>query len=149
MGTVSSLSAQNPLKTKANILIVEDDAPLAKMLVCLLTRAGCDVMVAHAGIEGMQLAQEIKFSLIALDIDLPDLNGLDICKELQQRHFTRHTPIIFMSGRPLEADIQKGLEVGAVDYITKPFGASEFVSRILLHVRVQNEPAESINSASA
>jgi two-component system alkaline phosphatase synthesis response regulator PhoP len=149
MGTVSSLSAQNSLKTNVNILIVEDDAPLAKMLAYLLTRAGCDVMVAHTGIEGMQLAQEIQFSLITLDIDLPDLNGLDICKELQQRHYTRHTPIIFISGRPLEADIRSGLEAGAVDYITKPFSVSEFVSRILLHVRVQNDPAGYINSAKA
>ncbi|HEY3932122.1 MAG TPA: response regulator [Verrucomicrobiae bacterium] len=123
------------MKNKFKILIVEDDAPLAKILVFLLTRAGCDVSVAHTGKEGMQLAQENKFSLIALDIDLPDVSGLEICKELKQRHFSRHTPIVFMSGRPLAEDIQRGLEAGAVDYIAKPFGVSEFVSRIFAHIK--------------
>ncbi len=136
------------MKTKIKILVVEDDAALAKMLAYTLARAGCDVVVAHTGIEGMQLAQETKFSLIALDIDLPDISGLEICTELKQRHFSRHTPIIFMSGRPLEKDIQLGLEAGAVDYITKPFGASDFVSRILSHVKVGGKFTETIKGAS-
>jgi DNA-binding response OmpR family regulator len=119
---------------KIKILIVEDDAPLAKMLVLLLTRAGCEVLAVHTGAEGMELAQKKKFDLIALDIDLPDSNGYQVCREIKQRHFSRHTPIIFISGRPLEEDIQRGLEAGAVDYITKPFNASDFVSRILSHI---------------
>ncbi len=119
------------MNIKPKILIVEDDTPVAMMMTYLLTRAGCEVSVAHTGKGGMQLAQENKFSLIALDIDLPDINGLEVCKELKQRHFSRHTPIVFMSGRPLNEDVRHGLEVGAVDYITKPFGADDFVRRII------------------
>lgn len=117
------------------ILIIEDDAPMAEMVQILLNRAGCDVLLAHTGKEGMRLAEERKFNLIALDIDLPDINGFEICSELKQRHFSRHTPIIFMSGRPLEKDIQRGLEAGAVDYITKPFGISDFIRRIFAHIK--------------
>jgi DNA-binding response OmpR family regulator len=120
--------------SKVKILIVEDDAPVAMMMVEVLSQAGCEVFVAHTGKEGMRLAEERKFNLIALDIDLPDINGFEICSELKQRHFSRNTPIIFISGRPLDEDIRRGLEVGAVDYITKPFNASDFVSRILSHI---------------
>jgi len=123
------------VKTKKRILIVDDDVPLANMLVFLLTRAGCEAQVVHTGKEGMRLAQENKFDLIALDIDLPDINGFEICKEIKQRHFSRHTPIVFMSGRPLTEDIQRGLEAGAVDYIAKPFSVSEIVSRIFAHIK--------------
>lgn len=136
------------MRDEPKILVIEDDAPLAKMLVYLLTRAGCEVSVVHTGKEGIQLAQENQFNLIALDIDLPDICGLEICTELKQRHFFRHTPIVFMSGRPLEKDIQLGLEAGAVDYITKPFGASDFVSRILSHVKVGKKFTETIKGAS-
>ncbi|MGH7991056.1 MAG: response regulator transcription factor, partial [Limisphaerales bacterium] len=116
------------------ILIIEDDVPVAEMAVILLTQAGCHVSVAHTGKEGMRLAQETRFDLITLDIDLPDSDGYQVCREIKQRHFSRHTPIIFMSGRSLEEDIQRGLELGAVDYIPKPFGASDFVRRIFARV---------------
>jgi DNA-binding response OmpR family regulator len=123
---------------KAKILIVEDDAPLAKMLAFLLTRAACEVSVAHTGKEGMQLAQESKFDLITLDIDLPDMNGFEICREIKQRHFSRQTPVVFVSGRPCEQDIKRGLEVGAVGYITKPFGM-EFATRLLSHIKLSKQ----------
>lgn len=101
------------------------------MIVAALTRAGCDVLVAHTGKKGMELAQENKFDLIALDVGLPDINGFEICSKLKQRHLTRLTPIIFVSARPCEQDSQQDLEARAADYIIKPFGASEFVSRVL------------------
>jgi DNA-binding response OmpR family regulator len=132
--------------SKVKILIVEDDAPLAKMLVFLLTKAGCLVSVAHTGKEGMQLAQETRFDLIALDIDLPDITGYQICKEIKQRHLSRHTPIIFMSGRPLEEDIRRGLELGAVDFITKPFGV-EFASRLLSHIKFKTDSMTTLKNA--
>ncbi|HUZ07930.1 MAG TPA: response regulator [Candidatus Paceibacterota bacterium] len=123
---------------KAKILIVDDNVPLTKLLVSLLARAGCEVQAVHTGKEGVQLAQETRFDLIALDIDLPDGDGYQVCREIKQRHFSRHTPIVFMSGRPLEKDIQRGLESGAVDYITKPFGI-EFAPRLLSHIKSNKE----------
>lgn len=116
------------------ILIVEDDTPLAMMMVHMLSHLGCDVQVASTGKRGLELAQQNKFDLITLDIDLPGISGLEICGELKQRHLTRHTPVVFVTGRLAEQDMQRGLEIGAVDYITKPFGV-EFAPRLLSHVR--------------
>jgi DNA-binding response OmpR family regulator len=82
----------------------------------------------------MELARENKFDLITLDVDLPDISGFEICSELKQRHLSYHTPIVFVSGRPCENDRQRGLDLGAVDYITKPFDARDFVSRLLSQV---------------
>jgi two-component system alkaline phosphatase synthesis response regulator PhoP len=129
------------VKTKTKILIVEDDLPLAMMMAFLLTRAGCDVLTANTGEKGMEMALEKKFDLITLDVDLPDINGFELCHELKQRHFSRQTPVVFVSGRPGEQDVQRGLETGAVDYLTKPFDPQEFTSRLLSHVRVADEMA--------
>jgi DNA-binding response OmpR family regulator len=125
---------QNSRTPKARVLIVEDDTPLAMMMVYVLSRLGCDVQVASSGKKGLELAQQSKFDLISLDIDLPGISGLEICAELKQRHLTRHAPVVFVTGRLAEQDIQRGLEAGAVDYITKPFGV-EFASRLLSHIR--------------
>ena len=131
--------AESPVTTgKPKILIVEDDTPLAMMMVHVLSHAGCDVLVASTGKKGLELAQENKFDLITLDVDLPDINGFMICKELKQRHLSRHTPVVFVSGRPSEQNVQRGLEVGAVDYIAKPFGV-EFAPRLLSHVPQRKE----------
>jgi DNA-binding response OmpR family regulator len=119
---------------KAKILIVEDDAPVAMMIAHALTLAGCDVQGAHTGEKAMRLAREDIFDLITLDIDLPDMSGFDVCRQLKQLHQTRTVPIVFISGRPLEEDRWRGLEVGAVDFIAKPFGV-EFVSRLLSHIK--------------
>lgn len=126
------------MSAKIKILIVEDDAPLADVAKILLTRAGCDVLIAHTGKAGMELASEKTFDLIALDIDLPDINGFVICREIKQRHFSRRTPVVFVSGRTCEQDIKRGLEVGAVGYITKPFGM-EFATRLLSHIKLSKE----------
>jgi two-component system sensor histidine kinase ChiS len=125
--------AQNNKTPKAKILIVEDDTPVAMMMVHMLSRAGCDVLVVPTGKRGMELAQENKFDLIVLDVDLPDISGFEICSELKQRHLTRHIPIVFISKWFREKDRQRSLELGAVDYITKPFDVADFVSRILAH----------------
>lgn len=119
---------------KVKILIIEDDTAVAMMMVHLLSRAGCDVLVANTGRKGMELAQENKFDIITLAVDLPDISGFEICSDLKQRHHSRHIPIVFISGRPRNEDRQHALELGAADYINKPFDASEFVSRILSHI---------------
>lgn len=119
---------------KIRILIVEDDTPLAMMMAHVLSRAGCDVQVAHTGKKGLELAKEKKFALITLDIDLPDINGHKVCDDLKQRHLSRLTPIVFVSGQPTEENRQRSLEAGAVDFIAKPFSADEFVQRLLSHV---------------
>ncbi|MGO8765033.1 MAG: response regulator transcription factor [Limisphaerales bacterium] len=129
----------NSQNGKVRVLIVEDDTPLAMMMVYVLSRAGCDVQVASTGKKGLELAQASRFDLITLDIDLPGISGLEICGELKQRHLTRHTPVVFVTGRLAEQDMQRGLEAGAMDYITKPFGL-EFAPRLLSHVKVASNP---------
>jgi DNA-binding response OmpR family regulator len=120
---------------KAKILIIEDDTPVAMMMVHVLSRAGCDALVANTGEKGMELARENKFDLITLDVDLPDISGFEICSELKQRHLSCHTPVVFISGRLCEKDRQRAFDLGAVDYITKPFDTLDFVSRILSRVK--------------
>ncbi len=120
---------------KPRILIIEDEPALLLMMVYLLTRVGCDVLTAWSGEKGIQMAKEGKFDLITLDIDLPDISGFEICRGLNQNPALSHLPIIFISGRILEEDRQRAFEVGAADYIEKPFDVSFFVQRILFHAK--------------
>jgi DNA-binding response OmpR family regulator len=119
---------------KKKILIVEDDIPLAMMLVAMFTEAGCDAKAATTGKKAMDLAAWKKFDLIALDVYLPDMSGFEICDDLKQRHISKNTPIVFITGKPSEADRKHGLKIGAADYIAKPFGKS-IMQQLLRHVR--------------
>ena len=124
------------------ILVIEDDTPVAMLAVFMLTRAGCDVLVAHTGVKGLNLASESRFDLIALDLNLPDISGFEICRELKQRHISRNTPVIIISGCSCEHDVLHGLELGAADYITKPFNPSDFVRRVLAHTEFETNLVE-------
>jgi DNA-binding response OmpR family regulator len=124
---------------KVKILIVENDMPIAMLMVHLLSCAGCEVELARTGKAGIKLAQESKFDLITLEVDLPDISGFGICSDLIQRHYSRHIPIVFVSGRSCLEDQQHGLDVGAADYITKPFETFEFASRLLSHIKAKND----------
>jgi DNA-binding response OmpR family regulator len=127
------------MSAKITILIIEDEMPLALLMVNLLSRAGCEVEVATTAKKGMLLVEEGNFDLITLDVDLPDTSGFEVCRELKQRHHSRQTPIVFVSGRSCLEDQQHGLELGAVDYIEKPFSSLDFASRILSHIRQAKE----------
>jgi DNA-binding response OmpR family regulator len=122
------------MKRRTRILIVEDDAPVAMLMVDLLMLAGCEAEIAPTADRTMQLAGEGGFDLITLDVDLPDANGFEICSRLKKNPRLCAAPVVFVSGRPGEEDMRRGLELGAVDYITKPFDAQNFGSRILSHV---------------
>jgi DNA-binding response OmpR family regulator len=122
---------------KTKILIVEDELSLACLMIAALTQAGCEVEAACTGKKAMKIATENRFDLIALDIKLPDANGLDLCSELKQRHISRNTPIIFMSGHASPEDMAEGKKRGAVDYITKPFEIADFVYRIVFHAKAK------------
>ena len=125
------------MNQKAGILIIEDDVPTATMIVNVLSHAGCNVIAVHTGKKGMELAHARKFDLIVLDIDLPDVNGFEVCRDLKQRHLSHRTPIIFISGRLSDEDKQRGLELGAVDYVPKPFAGIDLVSRLLSHIKLE------------
>jgi DNA-binding response OmpR family regulator len=116
------------------ILIVEDDTPVACMMVYLLTSAGCETEVATTGKKAMEMAETGNFDLITLDVDLPDGNGYKLCSRLKEHPRLHDTPVVFVSGRSCLEDQQHGLDVGAADYITKPFETFEFAPRLLSHV---------------
>jgi two-component system alkaline phosphatase synthesis response regulator PhoP len=82
------------MSAKTKILIVEDDTPLAMFMMNVLSRVGCEVQVAHTGKKGLELAQDNRFDIITLEIGLPDLDGLEICREIRQRHISRNTPVV-------------------------------------------------------
>ena len=127
------------MSAKFKILIVEDEAPVAITISFLLTRAGCETQVASTRAEAMQMAQSICFDLITLDVNMPDTNGYILCADLKKDPRLRHIPVVFVSGRCSLEDQQRGLDVGAADYITKPFAALEFAQRLLSHVRQAKE----------
>lgn len=127
--------AQNKGMPKARILIVEDETSVAMMMVYLLTRAGCEAEVATTGKRAMQLVEEGDFDLITMGVDLPDASGFKLCRRLKNNPRLCDTPIVLVSGRPCEQDVQRGFELGAADYIVKPFDALDFVSRLLSHIK--------------
>jgi putative two-component system response regulator len=122
---------------KIKLLIVEDDTPVAMMMVFLLTRAGCETEVATTGKKAMQMAEAGNFDLITLDVDLPDGNGFKLCSRLKEHPSLCDTPVVFVSARCLIEDQQHGLDVGAADYITKPFETFEFAAQLLSHIKVK------------
>jgi DNA-binding response OmpR family regulator len=130
---------QDEKTPKPRILIVENQTAAAMLMVSVLAQAGCDVTVANTGKKGIELALENKFDLVVLAADLPDVSGFSIVRELKQKHLSRRTPIIFVASQSSEEDRRRNLELGAVDYITKPFSSSDFTRRILSHVKLLDE----------
>jgi DNA-binding response OmpR family regulator len=121
------------------ILIVEDEEALLKGLELNLAREGYHILTAASGEEGMQLALRENPHLILLDIMLPGINGLDVCRELRHKGFD--APIIMLTAKSEEVDRVVGLEIGADDYVTKPFSRRELLARI--RVRLRRQPASS------
>ena len=118
--------------TKGRILIVEDDADIAAMLRIYFSNLGYEVQTAARGQEALERTRQQLPHLIILDIMLPDIDGYEVCRRLRTHLRTSHIPIIFLTQRDERSDRIAGLELGADDYITKPFDIEE------LRLRVQN-----------
>lgn len=110
------------------ILIIEDEQSIATLLSYNLTQAGYETIIANDGKQGYDLALSEKPSLIVLDLMLPSMDGVEICKELRMQKVS--TPIIMLTAKDDEFDKVLGLELGADDYMTKPFSPREVVARI-------------------
>jgi serine/threonine protein kinase len=115
------------------ILVIEDDEGLRSTLEMSLFAEGYNVIKAANGREGIHLARWKRPHLVLLDVMLPGLNGFDVCRELRRTGFDG--PIMMVTGRTEEVDRVVGLEIGADDYLTKPFGHRELVARIRVHLR--------------
>jgi len=113
---------------KKRVLIVEDEKPILKGLIDNLTEEGFDVIGESLGKNGMNTALRENIDLILLDLMLPDMNGLDICREIKKKKIS--VPIIMLTAKSKESDKILGLELGADDYITKPFSINEVLARI-------------------
>jgi two-component system phosphate regulon response regulator PhoB len=118
----------------ARILIVEDEADIRDVLAFNLRQAGHQVLTAARGRDAIeQLAQ--KPGLILLDVMLPDISGVEVCKAIRQHSATRHTPVLMLTARGEEIDRVVGFEVGADDYVVKPFSMRELLLRVQAVVR--------------
>lgn len=117
----------------AKILIIEDEKTLVKGIKLNLLDEGYEVDWAEDGISGLEKALSTQPDLILLDIMLPHMNGLDVCRNLRDKNIT--TPIIMLTAKGEEIDKVMGLEIGADDYITKPFSIRELIARIKAHLR--------------
>jgi len=113
-----------------NILVVDDELDILNLLDYTLSRAGFNVVTAHDGPEALMMAFKKAPSLIVLDIMLPDMDGTDVLKRLKDNSATRHIPVIMLTAKGDEIDKIVGLELGAEDYVTKPFSPREFILRV-------------------
>jgi DNA-binding response OmpR family regulator len=122
-----------------SILVVEEDIDLLDILSFALRRAGHDVAAAHDGAAGLQLFKARKPQLVLLDIDLPRVNGWDVCKAIRSESMT---PIIMLTGANTDTDAVRGLELGADDFITKPFSFRQLLARVQAVLRRSAEAVD-------
>ena len=128
------------------ILIVEDEKNIVDILSFNLSKEGYDTLEAYDGQAGLQLALEQDPDLVLLDLMLPKMDGFDVCRQLRQAG--RNTPVIMLTAREEETDKVLGLELGADDYITKPFSMRELLARVKANIR-RNEMAGTASAAPA
>ena len=127
-----------------NILIIEDDADIAESLQYNLRREGYRPMIAESGEKGLRLALDEKNapSMIILDLMLPGMTGMELCRRLRRESQTKLTPIIMLTAKAAEGDKIAGLEVGADDYIVKPFSIKEVIARVRAVLRRAEKETE-------
>jgi len=124
------------------ILLIEDERALTKVLAYNLQREGYEVLVAHDGQEGLRKAQTLLPNLIILDLMLPVLDGLEVCRQLRAGERTRTIPILMLTAKAEETDQVVGFSLGADDYVTKPFSVKVLLQRIKALQRRAESTAE-------
>ncbi|KMY52122.1 response regulator YycF [Peribacillus loiseleuriae] len=116
------------------ILVVDDEKPIADILQFNLKKEGFDVSCAYDGNEALKMVEELQPDLILLDIMLPQRDGMEVCREVRKKY---ETPIIMLTAKDSEIDKVLGLELGADDYVTKPFSTREIIARVKANLRRQ------------
>ncbi len=111
-------------------LIIEDEQDIANLVAFHLRREGIESSHAKSGRRGLEMARACAPDIVVLDLMLPDLDGIEVCRRLREDHATKHTPIVMLTARGSETDIVHGIESGADDYVTKPFSAKVLVARL-------------------
>ncbi len=134
---------ENREKNKKTILIIDDEKPIVDILVYNLEKEGYKTLSANDGVEGVELALKENPDLILLDIMLPKMDGLSVCKKIR---LNLNVPILMLSAKDEEIDKILGLELGADDYITKPFSVRELMARVKANLRKSELRDESIDA---
>lgn len=126
------------------ILIVEDETDIADLVRLHLAREGYRVLVAADGSEGLRLALTRRPALVILDLMLPERDGLEVCRALRASESMRDCGIVMLTARDAESDVVLGLEMGADDYVSKPFSTRELMGRVRAVLRSRNRRAEPV-----
>src|SRR5258708_18981830 len=130
------------------IVLIEDDSDLYSLVQYNLEKEGFSVAGSQTGKGALDLCRRERPDLIILDIMLPDSDGLEICKAVRAHPELAHVPVIFLTARASETDRIVGLELGANDYIVKPFFIRELVARIKIHFRGQTTPSRVLKASA-
>src|SRR5207248_7439502 len=128
---------------RPRILIIEDERALTDVLAYNLQREGYETFLAHEGQEGLRKAQTLLPDLILLDLMLPGMSGLDVCRELRAGERTRDIPIIMITAKSEETDQVVGYSLGADDYVPKPFSNKVLLHKVKALLRRVEGPGES------
>lgn len=124
------------------VLIVDDEEHIRELIKFNLKKEGYDIEVAVNGREAIEIIKKIKFDLILLDLMLPEIDGLEVCKEIRKNENTSDIPVMMITAKGEEFDKVLGLELGADDYITKPFSIRELIARVKALLRRSNVKKE-------
>jgi len=127
------------------VLVIEDDKEIVNLLEIHLNDIDCEVLKAYNGKDGLHIALTENPDLIILDISMPEMDGIEVCKEIRK---TQSIPIIMLTAKVEEIDRVLGLEIGADDYITKPFSIREFIARVKAIFRRTKMDRESVESTT-
>jgi diguanylate cyclase (GGDEF)-like protein len=119
------------------ILIVDDSRLIAHVAKTMLTKRGHEIIVAQDGKAGLEAAKSEKPDIILLDVIMPIMDGYEVCEHLKEDDSTKEIPIIMVTSKAEAADKVKGLELGALDYVTKPFDEGELIARVNIHLRLR------------
>jgi len=120
-----------------HILIVDDIPRNLQVLALLLDKAGYRVSMAMDGAKALEMVKVEPPDLILLDVMMPDLDGLEVCRRLKADAAVREIPVIFLTAKAELEDLQEGFRLGAVDYVTKPFRGAELLARVAIHVKLR------------
>ena len=114
----------------AKILIAEDERDIRDLITFTLRFAGHEVIVTSNGEEAYQKAQEVVPDLIMMDVRMPRMTGYEACRQMKEIEALKQVPVVFLSAKGQDAEVQAGLEAGAVEYILKPFAPNELTDRV-------------------
>jgi two-component system phosphate regulon response regulator PhoB len=148
-GNLCELFVSGVILMTQTILIIDDEPELIKLLDYNLTKSGYLAVSARDGATGLDMARKHRPDLIILDVMMPGMDGWEVCKKLRQDSATASTPLLMLTAKAEEADRVLGLELGADDYVTKPFGVREILARVkalLRRAQASQEPSEVIKA---